>query len=53
MSAGYCFVKYATLEEADRAIRALNNQYAVPGVGSLLLSVINNSFFCFWLQLCN
>ncbi|XP_020538435.1 flowering time control protein FCA isoform X1 [Jatropha curcas] len=28
---GYCFVKYATKEEADRAIRALNGQYIVPG----------------------
>ncbi|KAJ0113656.1 hypothetical protein Patl1_00852 [Pistacia atlantica] len=28
---GYCFVKYMTFEEADRAIRALNNQYIFPG----------------------
>ncbi|XVF72768.1 hypothetical protein PTKIN_Ptkin12aG0147200 [Pterospermum kingtungense] len=28
---GYCFVKYATFEEADRAIAALNNQYTFPG----------------------
>ncbi|EEF47234.1 RNA binding protein, putative [Ricinus communis] len=28
---GYCFVKYATIEEADRAIRALNGQYTIPG----------------------
>ncbi|KAF2309696.1 hypothetical protein GH714_004639 [Hevea brasiliensis] len=28
---GYCFVKYATIEEADRAIKALNDQYTVPG----------------------
>ncbi|CAK7348462.1 unnamed protein product [Dovyalis caffra] len=27
----YCFVKYATYVEADRAIRALDNQYAIPG----------------------
>ncbi|KAA8549064.1 hypothetical protein F0562_000748 [Nyssa sinensis] len=26
-----CFVKYATLEEADRAIGALHNQYTFPG----------------------
>lgn len=26
-----CFVKYATLEEADRAVRALHNQYTFPG----------------------
>ncbi|XP_022757835.1 flowering time control protein FCA-like isoform X2 [Durio zibethinus] len=28
---GYCFVKYATFEEADRAITALHNQYTFPG----------------------
>ncbi|XP_039067174.1 flowering time control protein FCA-like isoform X2 [Hibiscus syriacus] len=28
---GCCFIKYATLEEADRAIRALHNQHALPG----------------------
>nr|CAD1831815.1 unnamed protein product [Ananas comosus var. bracteatus] len=28
---GCCFVKYATLEEADRAIRALHNQVTLPG----------------------
>ncbi|KAL9360289.1 hypothetical protein Peur_048412 [Populus x canadensis] len=27
----YCFVKYATFEEADRAIRALHNQHTIPG----------------------
>ncbi|KAJ4829242.1 hypothetical protein Tsubulata_016568 [Turnera subulata] len=27
---GYCFVKYASLEEAERAIRALNGQH-IPG----------------------
>ncbi|KAM0872186.1 hypothetical protein ACQ4PT_038882 [Festuca glaucescens] len=26
-----CFVKYATSEEAKRAIRALHNQYTIPG----------------------
>ncbi|KAF8039731.1 hypothetical protein BT93_B2065 [Corymbia citriodora subsp. variegata] len=31
---GSCFVKYATLEEADRAIIALNNKYTFPGEGS-------------------
>lgn len=31
-SAGCCFIKYATAEEADRAIRALHNQYTLPGV---------------------
>jgi len=36
-SAGCCFVKYATSEEADRAIRALHNQYTLPGVSPLLL----------------
>nr|XP_043631992.1 flowering time control protein FCA isoform X2 [Erigeron canadensis] len=30
-SAGCCFIKYATSEEADRAIRALHNQYTLPG----------------------
>nr|XP_019702757.1 flowering time control protein FCA isoform X5 [Elaeis guineensis] len=29
--AGCCFVKYATSEEADRAIKALHNQYTLPG----------------------
>lgn len=29
--AGCCFIKYATSEEADRAIRALHNQYTLPG----------------------
>ncbi|KAF5737071.1 hypothetical protein HS088_TW14G01227 [Tripterygium wilfordii] len=28
---GCCFVKYATVEEADRAIRALHNQQTLPG----------------------
>ncbi|KAK3132493.1 hypothetical protein QOZ80_6AG0522840 [Eleusine coracana subsp. coracana] len=28
---GCCFVKYATSEEAERAIRALHNQYTLPG----------------------
>ncbi|CAD5189998.1 unnamed protein product [Musa acuminata subsp. malaccensis] len=28
---GCCFVKYATSDEADRAIRALHNQYTLPG----------------------
>ncbi|XP_010928319.1 flowering time control protein FCA isoform X2 [Elaeis guineensis] len=28
---GCCFIKYATSEEADRAIRALHNQYTLPG----------------------
>ncbi|XP_052207022.1 flowering time control protein FCA [Diospyros lotus] len=28
---GCCFVKYATSEEADRAIRALHNQVTLPG----------------------
>ncbi|XP_074567030.1 flowering time control protein FCA-like isoform X2 [Curcuma longa] len=28
---GCCFVKYATSEEADKAIRALHNQYTLPG----------------------
>ncbi|TKW32182.1 hypothetical protein SEVIR_2G153400v4 [Setaria viridis] len=28
---GCCFVKYATSEEADRAIRGLHNQYTLPG----------------------
>ncbi|KAL3604408.1 hypothetical protein D5086_005267 [Populus alba] len=27
----YCFVKYTTFEEADRAIRALHNQHTIPG----------------------
>lgn len=33
-SAGCCFIKYATSAEADRAIRALHNQYTLPGVNS-------------------
>ncbi|CAL9046462.1 unnamed protein product [Musa banksii] len=28
---GCCFVKYTNSEEADRAIRALHNQYTLPG----------------------
>ncbi|XP_027349436.1 flowering time control protein FCA, partial [Abrus precatorius] len=28
---GSCFVKYATLDEADRAIKALSNQFTFPG----------------------
>ncbi|XP_078170743.1 flowering time control protein FCA-like isoform X2 [Carex rostrata] len=28
---GCCFVKYTTHEEAERAIRALHNQYTLPG----------------------
>ncbi|KAJ4955886.1 hypothetical protein NE237_012669 [Protea cynaroides] len=33
---GCCFIKYATTEEADRAIRALHNQYTLPrGVGPI------------------
>ncbi|MBA0757831.1 hypothetical protein Gotri_020893 [Gossypium trilobum] len=30
-SPGYCFVKYAMFEEAERAIAALNNRYMFPG----------------------
>ncbi|CDY34447.1 BnaC01g21860D [Brassica napus] len=30
-NAGCCFVKYATSEDADRAIRALHNQITLPG----------------------
>lgn len=30
--AGCCFIKYATSEEADQAIRALHNQHTLPGV---------------------
>lgn len=30
--AGCCFIKYASPEEADRAIGALHNQYTLPGV---------------------
>jgi hypothetical protein len=33
--AGCCFIKYSTVEEAERAIRALNNQHTLPGVCSL------------------
>lgn len=33
-SSGCCFIKYATSEDADRAIKALHNQYTLPGVGS-------------------
>ncbi|KAL1334958.1 flowering time control protein FCA isoform X1 [Arachis hypogaea] len=29
--AGCCFIKYATSEEADQAIRALHNQHTLPG----------------------
>lgn len=29
---GCCFVKYATSEEAERAIRGLHNHYTLPGV---------------------
>ncbi|XP_054807044.1 flowering time control protein FCA-like isoform X2 [Prosopis cineraria] len=28
---GYCFIKYATSEEADQAIRALHKQHTLPG----------------------
>ncbi|XP_065860292.1 flowering time control protein FCA isoform X2 [Euphorbia lathyris] len=28
---GYCFVKYATMEEAEGAIKALNGQHTFPG----------------------
>ncbi|CAM6129183.1 unnamed protein product [Calypogeia fissa] len=28
---GCCFIKYGTIEEAERAIRALNNQRTLPG----------------------
>lgn len=38
--AGCCFIKYATSDEADRAIRALHNQRTLPGV-SLVWSNIN------------
>ncbi|KAJ7977687.1 Flowering time control protein FCA [Quillaja saponaria] len=34
---GYCFVKYATLDGAERAIRSLNNLYTFPGELSPLL----------------
>lgn len=28
---GCCFIRYATIEEADRAIKALDNNYTIPG----------------------
>ncbi|KAJ8748693.1 hypothetical protein K2173_008138 [Erythroxylum novogranatense] len=31
---GFCFVKYLTLEEADRAIKALDSQYIFPGLAA-------------------
>lgn len=34
-NAGCCFVKYATSEDADRAIRALHNQITLPGVTTI------------------
>lgn len=36
VTAGCCFIKYASSEEADIAIRALHNQYTLPGVYFLL-----------------
>lgn len=30
-SAGCCFIKFATSEDADRAIRALHNNYTLRG----------------------
>jgi hypothetical protein len=45
--AGCCFVKYATSEEADRAIRALHNQWTIPGVTSFSWSSVwCQSFVC-------
>jgi hypothetical protein len=42
-----CFVKYATSQEAKRAIRALHNQYTIPGVNSFSWpSVQCQSFVC-------
>ncbi|KAK9992066.1 hypothetical protein SO802_027051 [Lithocarpus litseifolius] len=38
---GCCFIKYATSDEADRAIRALHNQHTLPGV-SFLAGIISN-----------
>lgn len=34
-NAGCCFVKYATSEDADRAIRSLHNQITLPGVTTI------------------
>lgn len=36
--AGCCFIKYSTVEEAERAIRALHNHRTLPGVWFLQLS---------------
>lgn len=53
-SAGCCFIKYATSAEADKAIRALHNQYTLPGVNSTAeiledclahFSVLNSSVY--------
>lgn len=44
--AGCCFVKYATSEEADRAIRALHNQHTLPGVSSLRALVLQLLILC-------
>lgn len=38
---GSCFVKYATLDEADRAIKALSNQYTFPGVSTIFSNKIH------------
>ena len=42
-SAGCCFIKYATSDEADRAIRALHNQQTLPGVSSLAAMHLQSS----------
>lgn len=42
--AGCCFIKYATSEEADRAIRALHNQHTLPGVS--FLTIFGFKFCC-------
>lgn len=39
--AGCCFIKYASSDEADQAIKALHNQHTLPGVSCFALDYID------------
>ncbi|CAN1195108.1 Flowering time control protein FCA [Linum perenne] len=48
----YCFVKYATSEEADRAIKALHNQHTLPGVSSICAFAFSSCMIIVGFQPC-
>lgn len=47
VSTDCCFVKYANIEDASRALIALHNQYTFPGVSSTMLAIKVGNYLWF------